>query len=99
LGNSLASNIVLRRSQPATHDHRIAALEGKTQDADNAPKIVSNLGLKVRVDSVPSKLLAEPTRVRINDLAQQQLGANRNNLTTHNGILADARPHTKDNSV
>jgi hypothetical protein len=57
---------------------------------DHAIKIVTNLQLIERVDTRESQLLADPGRVRIGDLAEQQLGTDRNHLAAHDdsGLLA-----------
>jgi len=45
---------------------------------------------EVRVDARQRELLADPRRIRVDDLAQQQLGPDGNDLAAHGG--ASYRP-------
>ncbi len=83
LGDCRARDVVLRRSQSAAADHRVAALERLTQGRNDAPMVVSDLGLVERINSSLGQLFTNPGRVRIDDLTEQQFGANRHHFTTH----------------
>ena len=92
LGDRLARDVVLGRPEPAAQDHRIAALERETDRGDDPPEIVADLGLEVRIDAGERQLLADPGRIAVDDLAEQQLGADRDHLATHAALPPDPPP-------
>jgi hypothetical protein len=52
---------------------------------DDAVDVVADLGLPLRVDPRQGQLLADPRRVRVDDLSQQQFGPDRHDLAVHAG--------------
>ena len=87
LGDRLAGDVVLGGAEPPADDHRVAAREREAQTRHDAFVVVADLGLEMRVDAGERELLAEPGRVRIDDLAEQQLGADRHHLAAHRGPI------------
>ena len=83
LGDCIAGDVVLGRSEPAAYDHRVASIDRETQDLDHPIQIVADLGLVVAVDTDEGELLADPRRVRVDDLPEQQFGADRDHFTLH----------------
>ena len=51
LGDALAGDVVVRRTEAAAHDHRVAALESEAERRHDAGQVVADLGLEVRVDA------------------------------------------------
>ena len=85
LGDRLAGDVVLGGAEPPADDHRVAAREREAEARHDAFVVVADLGLEVRVDAREREPLAEPGRVRIDDLTEQQLGADRHHLAAHHG--------------
>ncbi len=71
LGDALARDVVVRRPEPAAHDHRVTAIEREAQHGDDARPVVTDLRLEVRVDARERELLADPRRVGVDDLTEQ----------------------------
>ena len=65
------------------HDHCVGALEQRPQVTDDATDVVPHLHLRQRVDPVGGQLLADPRRVGVDDLPEQQLGADRQDVAAH----------------
>ena len=85
-GDDLAGDVVLGGSQPAAADHRVAAFQGLAQRGFHAREVVADLDLEVRVDTGQGQLLTDPGRVGIDDLAEQQLGADGDDFAAHAGL-------------
>ena len=83
LGDGVAGDVVLGGAEPAAQDDRIGPPEGEAKGAHHALVVVPHLGLEVAVDAGERELPAHPRRVRIHDLSEQQLGADRDDLATH----------------
>ncbi len=49
--------------------------------------VVADLDLHERVDAVRGELAADPGRVRVDDLPEQQLGADRDDVTAQVGRI------------
>ena len=60
LGDALAGDVVVRRTEAAAHDHRVAAIERKAEHRHDASAVVTDLGLEMRVDAREGELLADP---------------------------------------
>ncbi len=84
-GDRLARDVVLGRAEATAEDRGIAPLECQPDAGDDPPEIVADLGLEMRIDPGQSQLLADPGRVAIDDLAEQQLGADGDDLAAHGG--------------
>ena len=82
-GDDVARDVVLGRPQPAAADHGVAALQRLADAGLDAPEVVADLDLEVGVDAGQRQLLADPGRVAVDDDAEQQLGADGNDLATH----------------
>ena len=68
-----------------------ASPEREAQRVDDPGQVVAHLHLEVRVDARRGQLLADPRRVGVDDLAEQQLGADGDDLTAHRHGNADLR--------
>src|SRR5690606_33366910 len=84
-GDGVAGDVVLGRPEPTADDHRGGAGQRELEGADDALEVVAHdLAVGV-VDAGQGQLLADPGRVGVDDLAEQQLGADRHDLTAHRG--------------
>ena len=83
LGDGVAGDVVLGGTEATTQDDRVGPPEGEAERAHHALVVVPHLGLEVTVDPGERELLAHPGRVRVHDLAEQQLGADRDDLASH----------------
>src|SRR5204863_5644580 len=82
-GDHVAGDVVLGGAQPAAADHGVAALQRLADAGLDAREVVADLDLEVGVDAGQRQLLADPGRVAVDDDAEQQLGADGDNLTAH----------------
>jgi hypothetical protein len=80
LGDRLARDVVVCRPEPAADDDRAGAAQRQPQRVDDAGLVVSDLRLVVRGDAGGGELFPDPRRVRVDDLAEQQLSADRHHL-------------------
>ena len=91
LGDRLAGDIVLGRTETAAQDHRIAALERLPDAGNDAPVVVADLALEVRIDPGKRQLAPDPGRVGVDDLAEQQLRADGDDFAAHGRNLQGER--------
>jgi hypothetical protein len=49
--------------------------------------VVPNLDLEVAIDPGGGELLADPSRIAVDDVTEQELSTNRNHLATHARLL------------
>ena len=83
LGDGLAGDVVLGRPQPAAADDGVASGQGLADGGDDPGLVVADLDLEVGVDAGQGQLLADPGRVGVDHLAEQQLGADGQDLAAH----------------
>ena len=83
LGDGLAGDVVLGGAEAAAHDDGIGAVERLAERRDDAVVVVADLRLAQVLDAAEGELLADPRRVRVDDLPEQQLGADGDHLTAH----------------
>src|SRR5439155_16866775 len=95
-GQGGSGDVVLGGSETAAHDHRIAAGQGELERAHDPVQVVADLGLEERVDPGEGELLADPGRVRIDDLAEQQLGPDGYHLASHGRQRTGRTPPSGD---
>ena len=93
-GDGLAGEVVVSRSETTAHDHRIGVRERRTEHRFDATEVVADLHLQQRVDAVGGELLAEPRAVGVDDLTEQQLGADGDDVTPHWPSPSVAEPAT-----
>ena len=94
LGERRAGDVVLSRPESAADDDRVAARERGAKRQHDALVVVADVLVEVRADPVRRELLAEPLRVRVGDLAEQQLRADRDDLNPHGRPLVCRRRST-----
>jgi hypothetical protein len=82
-GDRFPRDVVLGRAEPAAEDQGIAPGETMADRLDDPLKIVADFGLEVGVDPGQRQLLAHPGGVGVDDLAEQQLGADGDDLSAH----------------
>ena len=88
LGDDLAGDVVLRGPEAAAHDHRVAAVERDAAwPSTMRPRLSPTFVWKWESMPAERELLADPRRVGVDDLAEQQLGADRDDLTAHGVLL------------
>ena len=83
LGERRARDVVLGGAQPSAHNDGVAAGEGRSKSQHNSLVIVTHVLVKVRGDSIRGQLLAQPLRVGVGDLPEQQLCTDRNYFNSH----------------
>ncbi len=83
LGDRVAREVVLGRTEPAADEHRVAPAQEVAERVDDARLVVADDPMLVGVDPRRRELLADPGAVAVDDLPQQQLGADREYLTSH----------------
>ena len=74
-GDRVAGQVVVGRAEPATDQHGVGVGEQVAEHALDPGCVVADLHLEVRGDAVGRQLLADPRRVGVDDLSEQQLGA------------------------
>ena len=83
LGDGLAGDVVLGGTEPPAHDHAVTAVQRDAQRTDDTLVVVPDGLVELRGDAVGRQVLAQPGRVGVGDLPQQQLGADRDDLYAH----------------
>ena len=91
LGDGLAGDVVLGRTEPAAADHGVAASQGLADGGDDAGLVVTDLDLEVGVDAGEGQLFADPGRVGVDHLAEQQFRADGQDLAAHRVYAAADR--------
>ncbi len=86
-----AGQIVVGGPEATAHDDGVGVGEQTAQLHDDPLDVVADLDLDERVDAVRRELAADPRRVRIDDLAEQQLGPDGEDVTTHGGSASLGR--------
>ena len=84
-GGGLLGQVVGGGPQAPCHNQQAAAGDGRLHRMAQALHIVPHHGGVQQVDAQPRELLGHNGRIQIDHLAQQQLGAHRNNLSVHLG--------------
>ena len=84
-GGSLLGQVIGGGPQAPCHNQQTAAGDGRLHRMAQALHIVPHHGGVQQVDAQPRELLGHNGRIQIDHLAQQQLGAHRNNLSVHLG--------------
>src|SRR4029077_4027926 len=82
-GDGLPGDVVVGGPEAAAHEDGVGSGEGGPQPVHDAGVVVAHLGLEQAVDAVGGQLLADPGRVRVHDLAEQELGADGQDVATH----------------
>jgi len=94
VGQHFAGDVVLGGAEPAAADHRVGPFQRLDDRLAHAAEVVADLDLEMRVDAAQGELLADPCRIGVDDLAEQQLGADGNDVATH-----EAPPPTRRSRV
>ena len=79
----LARDVVLCRPEPTADYNGVRAGKGGSQREHDALEVVADLGLEVTVDPRAGELLADPAGIRVDDLAEEQLGSDRQDFSPH----------------
>ena len=83
VGDRLAGHVVGGRAQPTTHDHGVAPVEQLAQGLHHPLEVVAYLPVLEAVDSRVGELLTDPRAVGVDDLAEEELGPDRQHLASH----------------
>ena len=83
LGERCASDVVLGGPESAADDQRVGASERRSKGEHDAFVVVAHVLMEVRSDAVRRQVLAEPLGVGIGNLAEQQFGADGDDLNSH----------------
>ncbi len=83
LCDRIAGQVVLGRAETAADEHGVGPLELIAQRGDDAGLVVADRAMLERVDARRRELFPDPRTVRVDDLTEQQLGADREDLTPH----------------
>ena len=76
-GDGLAGEVVLGGAEAAGHDDDVGALEGDLDGAGEAVEVIADGGLVVEVDADGGQAGGEVRGVGVEDLAEEDLGAER----------------------
>ncbi|HVJ99056.1 MAG TPA: molybdopterin-binding protein, partial [Acidimicrobiia bacterium] len=87
LCDRVACEIVLRRSEAAADQDRVGTRQLILQRGNDASLVVADRPVFERVNSRRGELLPDPRAVGVDDLAQEQFGADREDFTFHPRIL------------
>ena len=88
LGDRVASDVVLGRPEPSADEHHVGARRREPQRLDDPPLVVADGLVMGDVDADRSELLGHPLGVGVGDLAEQQLGADRQDVSSHSSTPA-----------
>ena len=88
--DGLPGDVVLGGPEPAAHDDAVAAGQRRAQGQRDAVVVVPHGLVEVGGNAVGGQVLAQPGGVGVGDLAQQQLGAHRDDLDSHGATLRAA---------
>ena len=91
VGDGLAGDVVLGRPQAAADDDPVAAGQGGAKGQRDPLVVVPHRLVEVRRDPGRGQAVAQPGRVGVGDLAQQELGAHRHDLDPHAPLSLNAR--------
>ena len=83
LSNHIASDVILRRAEATADDHGIAAIECNLQSIADSIPVVAHLHLQEAINACERELFTDPRRIRVDDLAEQELGSNSDNFAVH----------------
>jgi hypothetical protein len=95
LGDGVARDVVLGGPEAPADDHAVGARQRGAQRAHDPGVIVADGLVEVRVHARRGHLLAEPHRVGVGDLAEQQLRADGDDLDPHAARPCRARRPSK----
>jgi hypothetical protein len=82
-GDHVAGDVILGRPQSTAADNRVAALQRLPDGGLDAGEVVADLDLEIRVDAGECQLFPDPSRVTVDDDAEQQLGADGDDFAAH----------------
>src|ERR1700759_4265749 len=68
---------------PPAANHAVAARQPAAEAHHHASHVVADLHLKSAVDAGQGQLFADPRRIGVDDLTQEQFCADRHNFTIH----------------
>ena len=86
-GDRIARDVVLRRAEPAAHEHDVGARGREAQRLDDPLQVVAHRLVVHDVDADLREALRHPLRVRVGDLPEQQLGPDRDGLDPHEAAI------------
>ena len=86
-GDRLTGQVVVGGSETAAHDDGVGLGQAPFELEHDPVDVVADLDLHERVDPVGGEFPADPRRVRVDDLAEQQLGPHGHHVTTHAPVL------------
>ena len=89
-GDRLARDVVLRRAQPPSHDNGVCVRERRGDRVGDPLLVVTDRRVHEAVHADRRERLPDVGRVRVDDVAEQQLGADRHDLSAHR---SGAREH------
>ena len=86
VGDGLTGQVVLGRAEAAARDDDVRAAEGAIDYRLHAVGVVTDDGLVVEVDADIGEASGHPGRVGVDDLAEQELGADGNYLSVRHSL-------------
>src|SRR5438477_3827941 len=81
--NAFAGQIILCRAESAGKDEQVVALPRLFEHAGETGKVVANRVFKVQIDTKGWKASSDELAVRVDDLAQKDFGAHRDDFCSH----------------
>ena len=85
-GDRLAREVVLGGAEAAGHDDDVGAAEGDLDGVDEALEVVADGGVEVEVEADGGQAGGDVLGVGVEDLAQEDLGADGDDLGLHERI-------------
>ena len=83
LGDDITGDVILGRTETAAHDDCVAAFQRHPQRRSDPLPVVAHLGLEVAVDPSERELLADPRGIGVDDLTEEQFGADGDDFAVH----------------
>ena len=81
-----SSDVVLRRPESPADDDRVAARQRRSKSQNDPLVVVTNVLVEVRRDAVRGELFAQPLRIGVRNLPEQQFAAYRDDLNSHESL-------------
>src|SRR5205823_1913060 len=79
----LARQVVLRGAQATGANDEVAAIQGPAHDLGGATEVVADRRHPIEVDAEVGQTAGEISGVRVDDVAEEELGPDRQKLSAH----------------
>ena len=91
ISDDLASQVVLRRTQPTAGNDNVRPLQRARDDFLHPIRVVANHGLEIEIHAQRRKALGHPRGIGVDDLTQKQFRSDRHDFCVcHRKLLLDS---------